>query len=93
MARYKGTCTFDDGSVLFFIYDAKRREAIPRLYALWEEMEGAWETARDYSDAERVRAADMEVQPCVLRSDNGVSWSGRASKKRKLIADDHRTPA
>jgi hypothetical protein len=92
MSRYKGTCTFDDGSVLLFIYDDKNREAIPRLYAVWEEMEAAWETARDYPETERVVADAMDVQPCTLRADNGVSWSGYASKERKLIADDHRRP-
>jgi hypothetical protein len=92
MARYKGTCTFDDGSILFFIYDEKNREAIPRLYTLWAEMEAAWETARGYPSSERVAASEMEVQPCMLRADNGIAWQGYASKKRKLIADDSRQP-
>ena len=92
MARCKGTATFEDGTVLFFIFDAKRGEAIPRLYTSWDEVEGAWETARDYPEADRVAAAEMEAQPCALRADNGVAWNGFASKKRKLIADDHRRP-
>jgi hypothetical protein len=92
MARCKGTATFEDGTVLFFIFDAKRGEAIPRLYAAWDEVEAAWETARAYPPEDRVPAAEMEAQPCALRADNGVAWQGLASKKRKLIADDYCRP-
>ena len=73
MARHKGTATFGDGTVLFFIFDAKQGEAIPRLYTSWDELEAAWETARDYPPADRVAADGQGV--------NAAAYPGQQAQR------------
>lgn len=88
MARYTGAVRFNDGGLMYFVYNGTVDQARPRLYESEEAAFAAWDKsadAVDYCRAEQGADEPVEVMPYFAHGDHDVMFYSRASRELKTL--------